>query len=131
MTEGWHPVAVGGLVLTHQEKWLLLISSLFEPVYSQVGYDVRAMSFDGGFALGSKEIRIVIEALSRKDHPLIESLRLRFEMPLSEHGCLVAYLLQKLGECLLGAIKIISVVHEAILMAVLSGNNDCPAWATN
>ena len=54
MTEGWHPVAVGCLVLTHQEKWLVLIAPFFEPVNGQISYNVRAMSFDGGFSLGSQ-----------------------------------------------------------------------------
>ena len=120
-----------GLVLTHQEKRLILIAPFSEPVNGQIRHDVGAMSLDGGFSLGGKEIRIVIEALSRKNHPLVESLRLRFEVPLSEHGGLVSRLLQKLGKCLLRTIEIVPVVHKAVLVAVFTSNDHRPARTAN
>lgn len=52
-------------------------------------------------------------------------------MPLSEHGGLVSCGLQKFWERLLGSIEVVPIVHEAILVTVLSGDDHCPAWAAD
>ena len=48
-------------------------------------------------------------------------------MPLAEHRGLVTRSLQEFREGLLRSIKVIPVVHKAVLVAVLAGNDDSPA----
>ena len=52
-------------------------------------------------------------------------------MRLAVEGGLIAGLLQQLGKCLLIPVKAIAVVHEAVLVAVLTTENSGAAGATN
>ena len=89
------------------------------------------MSFKALFAIRGEDIGIVILPLAGKDFPLIETLGAGFEMPFPEERSAVAVLLKDFGESLLVAIEFIPIVHEAVLVAVLSGEDDGPAGSAD
>ena len=58
---------------------------------------------------------------------MIETGGAALEMPLADHGRLIAHLLQELGKGLLFPIEANTIVNHAVEMAVLAGENDGPA----
>lgn len=52
-------------------------------------------------------------------------------MPLSNDGCLIAGFAKQFRKRLLRSVEVVSIVHEAIFVAVLSRNDDCAAGTTN
>ena len=131
MAQGWHPVAVRSLVLNHQHEGLVLLSFVLEPIHRQISNHVRAIPIDPSSSVRENHVGVVIQSLSRQDSPVIITLRFALEVTLSVYCGLIAGLLQKLGEGLLVPIKGISVVHEAILVAMFAGLNDGPAGPAN
>ena len=73
----------------------------------------------------------IIIPLPRQHRPVVETLRGALEVSLAVESGLVAGLLQQLGKCLLVPVKAVAVVHEAVLMAVLTTENGRAAGATN
>lgn len=133
VAQGGHPVAMRCLVLAHEEEGLVgvVLRLVFEPVDSHIGDDVGAVAEDLDFAIGGEEIGIVILALAGEDLPSVEALGIRLEVPFSEDCSIVAYFFEELGEGLLVAIELVPVVHEAIVMAVLTGEDDGSAGAAD
>src|SRR6056300_227503 len=130
------PVSVRGFVLEHQHERLFLIPIFLQPGQCLVANDVRCVSrvlAPGCFCLdtATEHWRIVIRPLSLKNIEIVEALRRRLEVPLSDHGSLVAGFAQKLGKGLLGTIKGISISYKSIEMAVFSSLNHGSARAAN
>ena len=93
-----HPTPMRRLVLAHQEKRLLPVPVILEPVDGSVGHQVSHVSLITYGALGGDEVRVVVVTLSRQDRPVIETRGIRLQMPLAHERRLVAGLLQELGE---------------------------------
>lgn len=69
---------------------------------------------------------LVVDALARKDLPLVEAGGGASEVPFSEEGGLVAGGLQEFGEGGLRAIEAsVCVIVEAVAMRVLTGEERC------
>ena len=120
VSDGRHPTAMRGLVLDHEHEGLLRISITGEPVHGGVRDNVRAIALHLHAAFGRDEKRVVVVALSWKHFPIIKTLGLALQMGLPIERGLVAFLLKDLRKRLLIPVEGIAVVHEAILVAVLS-----------
>ena len=92
------PVAMGGLVLAHDEEGLVLVPSVLEPIKGDVGDDVGGITGDALYPIRCVHGRVVVRPLSLQDLPEIEPRGVALEVPFSDHGGLVAVLLQKLGK---------------------------------
>ena len=62
---------------------------------------------------------------------MVEALRVAHEVPLTDHGCLIAVLLEKLRESQLIAIESRGVVDESVGMAMLSCEHTGTARSTD
>jgi len=118
-----HPGAVRSLVVEEHTERLVLIA-VFYPVDGLVGDDVGGIAFHlCAFAVHLDEGRVIIVALSRQDFPMVESLRIAYEVPLANHRCLIAVLLKEFRESQLVAVEGGRVVDEPVGVAVLSGEH--------
>ena len=86
-------------VLAHQHERLAAVSRLGKPINRFVGHNISAMTFDRLFAIFRKEHRVVVITLAAKHVPVVETLRLTFEMPLANDGRFIAALLQQFWKC--------------------------------
>ena len=121
---GWGPVAMRRLVLGHKEERLVWVPSVLEPIEGLFGDDIGAITIVAfPRTVHLDEIRIVITALAREDLPIIETSRVRIEMPLAEHDGLVAGALQMLRKSGLRTVEAVSVAEEPIEMTVLAGKD--------
>ena len=62
---------------------------------------------------------------------MVEALRIAHEMPFTDHGCLVAILLEKFRESQLVAVESGGVVDESVGMAVLACQHTSTARTTD
>ena len=111
-------------MLDAQQKGPGGITLGFEPFDSHVCDDVRAVSFDGGHSFFRETVRVVIETLVRQDGPVVITLGDSLEMVFAIEDGLVACLLEQLGEGLLVPVELVTVVAEAIEMAVFAAFDD-------
>ena len=122
---GGHPVAVGRLVLAHQQEGLVLGAVVLQPVERLVGDEIGAVAF--GTLLGAvhfEEVRVVVTALVGKDFPEIEAGGLAAEVPFADDRGLIAGALQGFGEGGLFAVEVaVVVVEEAVDVGVLAGED--------
>ena len=110
------------LVVHHQKKRLVL-RPLADEVDRELGDDVgRVASGVGLFSCCRVEHRIEIGALSRKDFPAIEALRIASEVPLADHAGVVAALLQQLRDRRAAAVEPVENGH-AVDVRVLAGED--------
>jgi hypothetical protein len=79
-------------VMAHQEKWLRLVAAL-KPIDAEVADQIGTVAFVFLPAGSRNEFRIVIQALTRQDVPIIETRRIVLQVPLSDDRCLVPRLL--------------------------------------
>lgn len=89
------------------------------------------MSVDAFFSFRCEKVGVVILTLAWEDFPFVKALRGRLEVPFSKERSFVACFLKEFGKGLLIAIEVIPVVHEAIVMAMLSGEDDGAARAAD
>lgn len=104
---------------------------LGEPVHSEVGDDVATVTHRLFAPVRGEQIGVVIVALAGEDFPDVKALGVGFEVPLSKDSGFVSGFLKELWEGLLVAVEAVVIVHEAIDMAVLSGENDGAAWSAD
>ena len=110
------------LVVHHQKKRLVL-RPLADEVDRELGDDVgRVASGVGLVSCCRVEHRIEIGALSRKDFPAIEALRIASEVPLADHAGVVAALLQQLRDRRTAAVEPVENGH-AVDVRVLAGED--------
>ena len=67
---------------------------------------------------------VVINPLLGNDFPMVETRRVAFQMPLADHGRLIARLPEQLGKSALRTVEPVArVVVKAVNVAVSAGNN--------
>jgi hypothetical protein len=74
---------------------------------------------------------VIVRPLTWQDVPMIETGRITLEMPLSNHGCLIASRLQHFGKCGLRTIELITITAKTIYVRVLASQDRSPTWTTN
>ncbi len=116
--QGRHPIAVGRLVLAHQQEWFFRILAPFKPLKRQVRHDVRAIAFQHALSVRRDQFWVVVVPLSRQDLPVIKALRRRSQVPFPKQGRFIPCPLQQLGKGDLIPIKPVAVVPEPIVMTV-------------
>ena len=89
VSQGGLPVAVGRLVLAHQQERLRPVA-LLEPVEARVGDDVGHVALMLDLAARRDHRRVVVDALARQDLPLVEAGRVADQVPFAEDGRLIA-----------------------------------------
>ena len=125
------PAAVRCLVVHHEKKRLRLVAAVAQPIDRLLSRDVGHVARHV-VPTGSRDKRgSVVIALPRQDFPMIESGRLTHEVPFADDRRLVTGLLQQLGKRGLAAVEPALVVVEAVLVAVLAGENARPARSAN
>ena len=121
------PLAVRGLVLTHQEKRLRAIATL-QPVERQIGDDVRHIARGLDPLAIPNHRRVVVQPLSRQDLPVIKPGRIADEVPFPNQRCRVPRRLQQFGERHLATVeRRVRVVVEPVPVGILAGKNRRPA----
>ena len=121
------PVAMRRLVLAHQQERAIFVA-LVQPLDRQLGGQIGCMAFDPHAAILGAEVRVVVVALTGKNHPLVEALRIGRQVPFANQGRLVADLLQQLRKRHLVAVKDVAVAHEAIRMAMQASQDRRARW---
>ena len=129
ITQIRHPRPVGSLVVDKKAERTVFVALLIKPLQRKVGDDVRSIAFPAHPLAVTDKSRIVIVSLPYKNIPVIEPGRIRDQMPLPYHRCLVAGSLEDFRECLLPSVKGCGVVGEAIGVAMLSRQHTSPARA--
>ncbi len=110
------------LVVAHEEERLLRVA-LLEPVEGEIGDQVGAVAGVLLAAGGRDEGGIVIDALAGQDVPVVEAGGIGDQVPLADHGGLIAGALQFLGDVVaLGIERFVQRV-DAVLVAVLAGED--------
>ena len=117
-------------MLAHDEEGFFLVPAVLQPFESDVGDDVRCISSDFLYTVGGVHCGIVVRALSLQHLPEIKAGWVALEVPFPDHGGLITLLLQKFGECLLLAVKSLTIGELSVQVAVFSGQNYRPAWST-
>ena len=106
------------MIVEHGEGAVLV--ALLQPADRLVGNHVGDVArLDLLLAVLDEEGRVVF-ALRHQNAPEVEALRVGVQMPLADHGRLVAGVVQQLGEGLLRAVEGARVVREAVLVAVFA-----------
>ena len=75
-----HPIAVRRLVLHHQHKRLFRVPAFLKPLDREIGNNVSAIALDPFCSFGRYHVRVVVQSLTGKDFPVVESLRRSFKM---------------------------------------------------
>ena len=119
------PLAVRRLVVGHEEERLVL-RPVLEQVDGEVGDDVGDVALDAPPAVLVVEGRIVVDALPGQDVPVVEARRVAAQVPLADHGGVVAGLLQHLRHGRLRTVEAVEDRH-AVQVAVLAGEDRGPA----
>ncbi len=122
VAEVGHPGAVRCLMVNEEAERLVLIANTVHPVEGNIGNNICCIAFALQLLAIAYEGGIVVISLPYQDVPMVEPRRLGAQVPLPNHGCLVAGLLQKLGKGLLATVKHVSVgiVGITVGMAVLA-----------
>ena len=74
VAQGRHPVAVGSLMLAHEEEGLIGLGLFCEPVHGEVGDDVGAVAQGFFTAVGGEEVGVVVVALAGENFPCVKAL---------------------------------------------------------
>jgi len=106
-----------------QQERFVRVPPVLNPVHGQVGDDICGIPFDPYIPLIRYKVRVVIIPLSGQDLELIDPFRIVSKMQFPEHGCLVARLLEQLGESHLGSIEREPVIDLPVQVAVLACEN--------
>ncbi len=113
--------------MKHHHERLGLVAPVLEKIESNIRNDVSHITGILFSLSHLDQVRVVIVSLPGKNIPVVEPGRVTFEMPLSDHDRLVAYLLEELGKCLLRSVELKRVVPHTVEMTVFSGQDDSPA----
>lgn len=108
-------------MLAHKEKRLIVGAGIFQPVERLIGDEIGDVAIVLARAVFGDELGLVVVALTWKDAPVVEALRLTHEVPFADDGSLVSRGLQKFGQGHLMAIEGIEVIAEvAVLMRMFA-----------
>ena len=100
---------------------------LTQPVQREVGKDVRGVPLDHGRVRGRADRRVVIGTLPDQHLIVIKARRRGLQVPLADHGRLVACLPQHFRHGGLRTVERLSVRVLPVHVAVLSRQHRCPA----
>jgi len=118
-------------MLAHEQEGLGLVA-LGQPTERHVGRDVGHVARSLHDASGGLHRRVVVDALALEDLPEVEPGRVAVEVPLADHGGLVAGGLQQLRERRLGTVEDgVRVVVETIPVGILASQDHRAARATD
>ena len=126
---------MGGFVLIHQHKGLILISFGFHPVKGEVSDHIGGIPdmLDDLIVLTvaihiQTHWWVVVGTLADENFRVVVSLRghVRAEMPFAHHRGGVACLLEKLGEGLLGSVELVSINQKPVGVRILTGLDGGP-----
>ena len=117
------PVPVRRLVLVHQQERLVFVPILREPVEGQVGDHLGRVALVLDRARRRLDGRVVVGALADQDLPVIEADRVTAQVPLADHGRLVAGRLHELGEGLLVPVEDVAVLQVPVGVGVQPGQH--------
>ena len=115
-----HPVTVRSLMLHHQHKRLVSVTTCLKPLNCQVCNNIGTVPVNPFTTFGRNHVRVVIESLARQDLPIIKTLRPSLEVRFSIEGSRVAGLLEQLRKNLLVPVERITIVHKTIFVAMLA-----------
>ena len=123
-------------MLKHQHERLLGITVILEPIKSLLTDDVSGVANVVtlvGFRFNTtiKHWRVVVWSLANKNVEIVVSLRSGFQVPLTNHGSLVARCIKKFRESLLIPIEGVSVPDKTVEVAVLASLDNSTARTTN
>src|SRR5690606_3224002 len=90
-----------------------------------------AIPFDSLFLAVDQKIRIVIKALTGKYHRIIESLRQSIQVNFSNHGRLVAVVLEAFRKIILVPVEGHAVVYLSVDKTVFAGQHHRPTGGTD
>ena len=116
--------------MVHQTK-RFIAGAFFEPFECVVGNNISGVAGIFSFLAHLFHSRIVIRSLSGQDVPVVKAGRVGLEVPFAEHSGFVTDFLQQFGEGLLAAVKLFSVVDDAIDVAVFAGQDYRSAGGTD
>ncbi len=113
-------------MMIHQAEWFLA-GAFFEPFECVIGDDISSISSVFSPLSHFYHSGIIIRSLSGQDVPVIKAGRVGFEVPFADHCGFVADFLQQFGEGLLAAVKLFSVVDDAVNVTVFACQDYRPA----
>ena len=114
------PLAVGGLVLAHEQKWFGLVAVL-QPVERKLGDDVGGITLMLHPPAVVDHGGVVVHPLPRQDLPLVEAGRVGDQVPLAKDGRLVTGRTEQFGEGRLRTVEAtVGIVVETIQVGVLT-----------
>ncbi len=119
----WSPGAVRCFVLEHEDEGFVFIAFVVEPIQCEVCDDVGgvALDFDGRAVVD--HAWVVVESLADQDVPVVKAGGVGFEVPLADHGGVVAGVFEEFDEGLLAAVEGVFVGVEAVAVAVFPGED--------
>ena len=119
------PLAVGRLLVEHQEKWPVLRPRR-EELEPQVGRDLRAVPIDRERAARHEERRVAVGTLTGQHGPAVKAGGVTAEVPLADHAGVVTPRLHPLGEVVSAAVEPVEHRHT-VFVGILAGEQRGPA----
>ena len=111
-------------MLNHEHEGLVALALVLEPIDSEIGDDVGAITVDATFTVWKNHVGIVVKTLARQDRPVVKAFGITAEVAFAVNGCLVARFLKEFRKSLLIPVEGVPVVHESVLVTVLAGLDD-------
>ena len=118
-----HPVPMRRFVLIEKSERFGSVAAL-EIIQREIRDEIGDVAFVLDLGSVLDEHRIVVVALVYEDPPLVETGRVRLQMPLPHDGRLVAGRLQQLGQRDLAAVERVAVIPKTIRVTVFPRQQD-------